>query len=1102
MPRRRRSTPYASAGRPACRPAVLESLENRRLLSAVADPVAVPTDGPPAPGTASATPQGYTPAQIDGAYGISNIKFGGVTGDGAGQTIAIIDAYDDPDLVDSTSSGFDSSDLHQFDVAMGLPDPPSFIKVDENGDSSYPAAATGDNAGWALESALDVEWAHAIAPDADIILVETYSANISDLIQGAMQYIDSVPGVSVVNMSFDVGEFNDESQYDDSLVTPSDHQGITVLAASGDTGSGASYPSASPDAVSVGSTSLTVSGDSYSGETGAPDSGGGPSADETKPSYQSGVDSSDMRDTPDVSIDGNPNTGIAVYDSSNGGPDTPWYKVGGSSGAAVLWSGLIAIADQGRVADGGTTLNGPTQTLPALYSLGSSDFHDITSGSNGGYSAGSGYDLVTGLGTPVANELVPALAASDVTVTTNDTPARLAFAVQPSDATTGQAIVPKVVVDVENSGGGVVTTDDSPVMLGIDGGSTSLDGITTVTAVNGVATFSDIYIPTAGSYRLVASDGDLPAITSAGFNVSAPTVTTPVPSKLAFSQQPTTVTAGSVMSSPITVQVLDSSGNVVQTDDSFVTLSVASGPSGATLGGVTTVNAIDGVATFSDVTVSTAGTIILAASDGSLTPANSSSFSVNPVVVVPPPPTSSKVVFAQQPVGTIAGTPIASSVVVQLEDSAGAVVTTDDSAVTLSIATGPAGATLGGTVTVHAVDGVATFTGITPSTAGTYFLAASDGALTPTTSASFTVTPAGTLLPTIVNDNLPAAVVAGVKLRGTVVVYLTNSAANTSSGPVTTSVYANATDGTRTLLGTVTNKLKVAADKTARVTVPVPLIPAALDGSYTLQAVTTDTAGNPSSSPAGSTFAAAAPFIALTPGVSRITLAAAVVGGSNTKGSAVVKVSNTGNIASTGLTTVGIYASPDGSAADATLISSVTKRLTIKPGGSTSVSVPLKLIPASLDGSYTILARVTDPASAVTSTPTRTTVNIAPPFVSIAATAVAVSQGTVAPGKSATLSITLENNGNIAATGQATIGIGLSSDGVTQAASITSLLKTVTLPVGRPVVLHLKFTIPAATAAGTYYPLVTYDQDGDSTQTVGTAGFDVSQVSVFSSALT
>jgi subtilase family serine protease len=122
-----------------------------------------------------AGPQGYTPAQIRQAYGIDQINFGGIVGDGTGQTIAIIDTYDDPKFVDTTDPNFLNSDLHKFDQQFGLPDPPSFKKVAQDGSNNYPPtdpAGPGPLADdWEVEESLDVEWAHAIAPAANILLV-------------------------------------------------------------------------------------------------------------------------------------------------------------------------------------------------------------------------------------------------------------------------------------------------------------------------------------------------------------------------------------------------------------------------------------------------------------------------------------------------------------------------------------------------------------------------------------------------------------------------------------------------------------------------------------------------------------------------------------------------------------------------------------------------------------------------------------------------------------------------------------------------------------------------------------------------------------------
>ena len=139
-------------------------------------------------------------------------------------------------------------------------------------------------------------------------------------------------------------------------------------------------------------------------------SGGGVSAYESEPSYQKGVQSTGYRTIPDVAFDGSSSSGVSVYDSYDNTGGGPWVSMWGTSLGAPSWAALIAVADQGRVAAGGTTLDGPTQTLPGLYSLPSADFHDITSGSNGSDSAGTGYDDVTGRGTPVAKLLAPDLA--------------------------------------------------------------------------------------------------------------------------------------------------------------------------------------------------------------------------------------------------------------------------------------------------------------------------------------------------------------------------------------------------------------------------------------------------------------------------------------------------------------------------------------------------------------------------------------------------------------------------------------------------------------------------------------------------------------------
>src|SRR5262249_60503314 len=132
--------------------------------------------------------------------------------------------------------------------------------------------------------------------------------------------------------------------------------------------------------------------------------GGGISKYEKKPTFQSSVTQSNtMRSGPDVSWVADPGTGVQIY--FNGG----WTVVGGTSAGAPQWAGVVAIADQGRALNGQSTLDGKTQLLPALYSMSSTNFHDVTSGSAGSYSAAAGYDLVTGRGSPYADRVVSTL---------------------------------------------------------------------------------------------------------------------------------------------------------------------------------------------------------------------------------------------------------------------------------------------------------------------------------------------------------------------------------------------------------------------------------------------------------------------------------------------------------------------------------------------------------------------------------------------------------------------------------------------------------------------------------------------------------------------
>ena len=176
-------------------------------------------------------------------------------------------------------------------------------------------AGTHTNSGWAGEESLDVEWAHAVAPGANILVVEAKSQSLLDLLS-AVNTARYTPGVVAVSMSWGFGEMSNESSYDSYFTTPAGHVGITFVASSGDGGAfaGASYPAVSPNVLSVGGTTLNLtSSGAYQSEATWISSGGGYSLYEPEPSYQASVQSTGARSTPDVAFDADPNTGVPVY---------------------------------------------------------------------------------------------------------------------------------------------------------------------------------------------------------------------------------------------------------------------------------------------------------------------------------------------------------------------------------------------------------------------------------------------------------------------------------------------------------------------------------------------------------------------------------------------------------------------------------------------------------------------------------------------------------------------------------------------------------------------------------------------------------------------
>ena len=293
----------------------------------------------------------------------------------------------------------------------------------------HPPGSPRDDSGWSLEISLDLDWVHAIAPAASILLVESASNSISNLL-GAVDYAAAQPGVHQVSMSWGGSEFSSESSFDYHFQA----SGVSFFASSGDSGTGVEWPAISPFAIGVGGTTLNLnSTGSVTSETAWSGSGGGLSVYDSRPSYQDGFQSNSARGIPDVSFDANPSTGVPVYDTVPYQGQSGWFQVGGTSAGAPQWAALMAIVNSGRSTPISST---SSQADSFVYSAASGapsgtpytlNFRDILSGTNGACgtvcTAGPGYDFVTGLGSPLANHLVPALQAmiGGTTTTTSST---------------------------------------------------------------------------------------------------------------------------------------------------------------------------------------------------------------------------------------------------------------------------------------------------------------------------------------------------------------------------------------------------------------------------------------------------------------------------------------------------------------------------------------------------------------------------------------------------------------------------------------------------------------------------------------------------------
>jgi hypothetical protein len=372
---------------------------------------------------------GYGPSQLQSAYNLTSAS----SADGSGRTIAIVDAFDDPTA---------ASDLATYRSSAGLPAVPSFEKLNQNGQTSpLPSEAPADD-DWTLEESLDLDMASAICPLCNIVLVEATNDSGTGL-DVAENAAASVAGY--ISNSWGGSESSSDTSLDSSDFS---HPGDVITASAGDSDFGVIYPAASPNVVSVGGTSLSTASNSrgwtekvWNTSTGSEGTGSGCSSVEPQPSWQAALNLSgcSKRIDNDVAADADPNTGVAVYDTSNS--NGGWNEVGGTSASSPMLAAMFALA-------------GSPGSTPAddIYTH-TSDFFDITSGNNGSCSpaflctAETGYDGPTGIGTPdgIAGLVAGSSTGNTVTVTspgnqTGTVGTAVSLQLHASDSATGQTL--------------------------------------------------------------------------------------------------------------------------------------------------------------------------------------------------------------------------------------------------------------------------------------------------------------------------------------------------------------------------------------------------------------------------------------------------------------------------------------------------------------------------------------------------------------------------------------------------------------------------------------------------------------------------------------
>ena len=390
------------------------------------------------PLTATGAVTTYTPAQMRAAYGLPALpaSFTQLTSAqaaqmGAGQTIYVVDAYSDPNV---------ATELAAFNTKFGLPActrqtiasgstlplaaaPASSCVLDivnSNTSGGISNTAPAYDSGWATEIALDVQWAHATAPLARIVLINAPDPSTTSF-TAAVTLANSM-GPGIVTMSFGAPEGN----WTTSVNSVFGGSGMTYLASTGDSGASVQWPAVSPNVVAVGGTSLTYSGSGTRSESAWTYGGGGISLYTATPSYQTsaipGVGTLAHRSVSDVAFNADPNTGQYLAIIPAGSSTVSWGSAGGTSISAPQWAGIFAVANAMRaqaslapLGDPHAVLYGKIGAVAATYA---SEFADIAKGADGSCTtcaARVGYDQVTGLGTPNAATLLATLAGATST---------------------------------------------------------------------------------------------------------------------------------------------------------------------------------------------------------------------------------------------------------------------------------------------------------------------------------------------------------------------------------------------------------------------------------------------------------------------------------------------------------------------------------------------------------------------------------------------------------------------------------------------------------------------------------------------------------------